>query len=108
VTDPGRILACLADDTRRDILDLLARLGPTSASGLATHLTISRQGIMKHLQVMAEVGVVTTSRSGREVRYAVEPGPLHETARWLDASARAWDAQLAALKRTAERSRPLG
>jgi DNA-binding transcriptional ArsR family regulator len=105
VNRPGRILACLADDTRREILDLLSQLGPVSASVLATHLTISRQGVMKHLQVMGEVGVVKASRSGREVCYSVDPGPLHVTARWLDASARAWDTQLTALKRAAEHPR---
>lgn len=102
MSSQGRVLGCLADDNRRAILDILAGEGPLSATALAPHLSISRQGIAKHLQVMTGVGVVRTVPVGREVRYDVDPAPLRSTASWLESTARAWDDQLAVLKRAAE------
>lgn len=98
----ANVLAALGDPTRRRILDLLTDHGPSSASTLAEHVDISRQGLTKHLTTLVDAGVLTTTRTGREVRYAVSPAALDAAGRWLDARARLWDAQLAALKQAAE------
>lgn len=96
------VFACLADDSRRHVLDVLVRDGRASASAIAREVQISRQAVAKHLGLLAEAGLVTSGRSGREVLYTVRPEPLHEAARWLDWSAAAWDRRLAALKAAAE------
>lgn len=100
--DGARALGALADPTRRAVLDLLIAQGPASASALAREVDISRQALTKHLGSLVEVGVLTTQRSGREVRYVIDPATLTAASDWLDARARAWDRQLAALKRAAE------
>ena len=96
------VFACLADDSRRDVLDVLVRDGRASASAIAREVQISRQAVAKHLTLLAEAGLVTSERAGREVLYMVQSQPLQEAARWLDRSAAAWDRRLSALKAAAE------
>jgi DNA-binding transcriptional ArsR family regulator len=98
---PGGVFACLADENRRAIVDLVA-VSPLTATDLAGRLCMSRQGVMKHLRLLAEMNVVRAQRRGREVRYSVNPDPVREAARWLAARATAWDRQLDALRRAAE------
>ena len=101
-TTVAAVFACLADDSRRDVLDVLVRDGRASASAVARDVQISRQAVAKHLGLLAEAGLVTSERAGREVLYTVQPQPLQDAARWLDRSAASWDRRLAALKSAAE------
>ncbi|MCX4632075.1 MULTISPECIES: ArsR/SmtB family transcription factor [unclassified Streptomyces] len=96
------VLAALADPTRRRLLDLLAAQGEASATALADRLPVSRQAVVKHLAVLDAAGLVSGSRVGREVRYAVRPAALDATARWMAALAADWDRRLARIKRIAE------
>ncbi|MGW2997920.1 ArsR/SmtB family transcription factor [Streptomyces sp. NPDC001193] len=96
------VLAALADPTRRRLLDLLAAQGEASATALADRLPVSRQAVVKHLAVLDAAGLVSGSRVGREVRYAVRPAALDATARWMAALATDWDRRLARIKRIAE------
>ncbi|MFI6002096.1 ArsR/SmtB family transcription factor [Streptomyces sp. NPDC051366] len=96
------VLAALADPTRRRLLDLLAAQGEASATALADRLPVSRQAVVKHLAVLDAAGLVSGSRVGREVRYAVRPVALDATARWMAALAADWDRRLAHIKRIAE------
>lgn len=98
----GGVLTALADPTRRSLLDALADAGQASATVLATGLPVSRQAVVKHLQVLEAAGLVTGARSGREVRYRVERAPLDASARWLTELAATWDRRLLAVKRAAE------
>jgi DNA-binding transcriptional ArsR family regulator len=104
-TDLGaveEVLGALADPTRRLLLDRLSVHGEATATVLSTELPVSRQAIVQHLSVLNEAGLVTGHRDGRERRYAVCPGRLTETARWMDQVAAQWDTRLAAIKRLAE------
>jgi DNA-binding transcriptional ArsR family regulator len=88
---------------------LLERLtgGPDTATNLVARLPMSRQAVVKHLQVLADAGLVTAERHGREVRYAPTPAPLRPAVAWMEATGAAWDRRLARLReRMAERSRP--
>ncbi|MEV6960301.1 metalloregulator ArsR/SmtB family transcription factor [Streptomyces sp. NPDC051207] len=96
------VLGALADPTRRRLLDLLAEHGQASATTLAERLPVSRQAVVKHLAVLDAAGLVSSSRVGREVRYAVRPAALNATARWMAALAADWDRRLATIKRVAE------
>jgi DNA-binding transcriptional ArsR family regulator len=96
------VLVALADPTRRRLLDLLADQGEGTATTLAERLPVSRQSVVKHLAVLDAAGLVSGSRVGREVRYAVRPVALNATARWMAALAADWDRRLATIKRTAE------
>ena len=96
------VITALADPTRRQLLDLLARQGEATATKLAERLPVSRQAVVKHLAVLAAAGLVSGSRAGREVRYAVRPAALDATARWMAALASDWDRRLVNIKRVAE------
>lgn len=99
---PPEVFAALADPTRWRVLDLLAARGEGTATTLAADLPVSRVAVVKHLGVLDRAGLVTGRRVGREVRYAVLPERLDETADWMRQLASAWDARLAALKALAE------
>jgi DNA-binding transcriptional ArsR family regulator len=96
------VLGALADPTRRRLLDLLAARGEATATTLAGQLPVSRQAVVKHLAVLDGAGLVSASRVGREVRYAVRPAALDATARWMASLASEWDRRLARIKRIAE------
>lgn len=95
------VFAALGDDTRWGIL---ARLGeaPASASALARELPISRQAIVKHLEVLDGAGLVESERRGRELVYRALGGRLNDVARELEKIGRAWEGRLARIKRLAE------
>ena len=85
VTDDDRVFKALADPTRRHLLDqLFARDGRTLGE-LEAGLEMTRFGVMKHLRVLEEAGLVVTRRSGREKLHFLNPVPirlLHD--RWID------------------------
>lgn len=96
-SDPGvldRLFGVLADPTRRRILQTLVHEGPRTATELAGDATISRQAIVKHLQVMAEAGMVAAEREGRDVRYRATTECLAEAVSWLLTTGPAWDRRL--------------
>ncbi len=95
------VFAALGDDTRWAIL---ARLGeaPGSASALARELPVSRQAIVKHLEVLRAAGLVESETRGREVVHRAIGGRLSDVARRLEEIGSAWDARLASIKRLAE------
>ena len=95
------VFAALGDDTRWAIL---ARLGeaPASASALAREFPISRQAIVKHLELLDAAGLVETERVGRELVHRALGGRLSDVARELERIGRRWDSRLARIKRLAE------
>lgn len=93
------VFAALADPTRRRLLDELSEGGPQSATELAPGYAMSRQAVVKHLGVLADAGLVTTRRDGRDVRYQLEPDPLADATAWLADVGRRWDRRLDALRR---------
>ncbi len=95
------VFAALGDETRWSILVALGE-GDASASALAGRLPVTRQAIAKHLAVLEEVGLVESSRVGRELRYRVLGSQLSETARSLDRLGAEWDRRLATIKQIAE------
>ncbi len=98
----GELFAALADDTRRQVLDLLAARGECSASSLAQAMPVSRPAVIKHIAVLGRAGLVESRRQGREVLFTVRSEPLESAARWLASVAADWDDRLTALKRLAE------
>ena len=104
MTDPlDPLFDALADPTRRSLLLRLVRQGPATASHLSADLPMSRQAVVKHLQGLAEAGLATPERRGREVRYRATPEPLVEAVRWLVAAGAEWDQRLDRLQRAARR-----
>jgi DNA-binding transcriptional ArsR family regulator len=92
--DPGPVFAALADPTRRAVFRALTDTGSATATELAGDLPVSRQAVVKHLQALAEAGLVAHERHGREQRYRPTPAPLGDALAWMvDAGAR-WDDRL--------------
>jgi DNA-binding transcriptional ArsR family regulator len=85
VTDDDRVFKALADPTRRFLLDsLFAREGQTLTE-LESAVQMTRYGVMKHLKVLEEAGLVVTRRSGREKLHFLNAVPIREVHdRWID------------------------
>jgi DNA-binding transcriptional ArsR family regulator len=64
--------------------------------------SVTRQAITKHLRVLAEAGLVSGRRTGRESRWALEPERLDVAHRYLDLISRRWDAALGRLRKLVE------
>jgi DNA-binding transcriptional ArsR family regulator len=92
------LFAALGDPTRLALLQRLARGGPASISTLADSFDATRQGITKHLQVLAQAGIIDGERRGREHVWAIKPQRLADAERHLQVIARGWDDALARLK----------
>lgn len=98
------VFKALADESRRILLDaLIAEDGQTLAE-LCTHLpTMTRFGVMKHLQILEEAHVITTRKVGREKYHYLNPVPIQEIYdRWVSKFSRQWSQTLTALKYTLE------
>jgi DNA-binding transcriptional ArsR family regulator len=98
----GPVLTALADPTRRRVVELLAERGGATATSLARELPVTRQAVVQHLAVLKAAGVVGSRRTGRDVRFELEPARLADAARWMEDVAMRWDRRLAALKAIAE------
>ena len=85
VSDDDRVFKALADPTRRFLLDLLfAREGQTLTE-LESAVEMTRYGVMKHLKVLEEAGLVVTRRAGREKLHFLNAVPIREVHdRWID------------------------
>jgi DNA-binding transcriptional ArsR family regulator len=96
--EPGAVFEVLSDPTRRQIITWLAEDGPMSATRLAERLPLTRQGVAKHLLLMAHSGIVMQARVGREVRFSIEAERLGSAAAWLSTVGARWDRRLASLE----------
>ncbi|HEX7443064.1 MAG TPA: hypothetical protein VF320_04195, partial [Acidimicrobiales bacterium] len=76
--------------------------GSATATMLADEVPISRQGIVQHLTVLADAGLVAGRRQGRERRFHVRSEALNEAAAWMENRAQRWETRLAATKELAE------
>jgi DNA-binding transcriptional ArsR family regulator len=93
------LFAALGDPTRLALLQRLSDDGPASISMLAESFRVmTRQGVTKHLQVLASAGVIDGNRQGREQVWALNPARLAEGRRCLEIIARGWDDALSRLK----------
>ena len=85
MNDDDRVFKALADPTRRFLLDLLFARDGRTLSELEGELDMTRFGVMKHLKVLEQAGLVVTRRQGREKLHFLNPVPIrlvHD--RWID------------------------
>src|SRR3954454_158563 len=83
--DDDQVFKALADPTRRFLLDLLFARDGRTLTELESELEMTRFGVMKHLRVLEEAGLVVARREGREKRHFLNPVPvrlIHD--RWID------------------------
>jgi len=94
-----KVFKALADPTRRGLLDELFQRDGQTLTALEARVDMSRFGVMKHLGVLEEAGLITTRRQGREKLHYLNPVPIrlvHD--RWVSKYAEPWAATLSALK----------
>ena len=97
------VFRALADPTRRSLLDELFREDGQSLNSLEERFPITRFGVMKHLKVLEEAGLVVTRRRGREKLHYLNPVPIrlvHD--RWVSKYTEPWAAALVGLKKSLE------
>ncbi len=101
--DDNLVFRALADPTRRLLLDLLFEREGRTLGDLASHVDMTRIGVMKHLRLLEEADLVVTRRAGREKLHHLNPVPIrliHD--RWIDKYTERRAAALVDLKRTLE------
>src|SRR5215212_2971135 len=97
------VFRALADPTRRGLLDELFERDGQSLTELEQRLPMTRFGVMKHLKVLEEAGLVVSRKRGREKLHFLNPVPIrlvHD--RWVSKYAEPWVAGLSELKRDLE------
>jgi len=98
------VFKALADETRRSLLDELFREDGQTLSALVERFAMTRFGVMKHLKLLEEAGLVVTRRRGREKLHFLNPVPIrliHD--RWVSKYAEPWTAALSDLKTQLEK-----
>jgi DNA-binding transcriptional ArsR family regulator len=97
------VFRALADPTRRGLLDELYEQDGRTLSALEEGVPMTRFGVMKHLRVLEEAGLVVTRRNGREKLHFLNPVPIRLIYdRWVSKYAEPLAATLTGLKRELE------
>jgi DNA-binding transcriptional ArsR family regulator len=97
------VFKALADPTRRFLLDLLFEREGRTLSELEAEVAMTRFGVMKHLRVLEDAGLVLTKKQGREKLHFLNPVPIrlvHD--RWIDKFTERQVTALADLKKELE------
>jgi DNA-binding transcriptional ArsR family regulator len=97
------VFKALADPTRRELLDLLFERDGQTLGELEGRFEMTRFGVMKHLKLLEEAGLVVTKRRGREKLHFLNTVPIrlvHD--RWVSKYAEPWAAGLSQLKQDIE------
>jgi DNA-binding transcriptional ArsR family regulator len=97
------VFRALADPTRRELLDDLFREDGQTLRSLQERFAMTRFGVMKHLRLLEDAGLIVTRRRGREKLHFLNPVPIrlvHD--RWVSKYAEPWAATLSGLKTSLE------
>ena len=103
MADDDRIFKALADPTRRFLLDKLFKRDGRTLTELESELEMTRFGVMKHLRVLEDAGLVVTRKVGREKLHYLNAVPIrliHD--RWIDKFTERHVSALTDLKRQLE------
>src|SRR5688572_120623 len=94
--------AALSDATRRGVLEQLGR-SDASITDLAEKFQMTLAGMMKHVGVLEQAGLVTTQKVGRVRTCTLGARRLEEEAAWLESHRQHWDSRFDALDRVVEK-----
>jgi len=98
LAEAAPVFAALGDATRLGVVARLCTDGPMSIARLSEGAGVTRQAITKHLETLAEAGLVRDVRLGRERIWELEPRRLDVARRELDRISTQWDAAIGRLK----------
>jgi DNA-binding transcriptional ArsR family regulator len=88
----------LGDGTRLSVVKKLGAGGALSATALSDGAQVTRQAIVKHLQVLEGAGLVSHEKRGRVVLYCLEPARLADARSYLDSVSASWDRAIERLR----------
>ncbi len=91
------VFQAIADPTRRQIIDLVARQG-MSLNAIADQFEISRPAISQHVKILTECGLLLIKQQGRERICEVKPEALAEVSVWVDQYRALWTEKFDALE----------
>lgn len=95
---PAPVFAALGDPTRLALLSKLSDGERRSIATLSAGGRLTRQAVTKHLHVLEQAGLVSSSRDGRQRSYAFRPETVAEARTWLDQVSAQWDEALSRLR----------
>jgi DNA-binding transcriptional ArsR family regulator len=98
LSEAAPVFAALGDETRLAVIARLCTEGPLSIARLSEGAAVSRQAVTKHLETLAQAGLVRDARLGRERIWQLEPRRLDVARRELDRISAQWDAALSRLR----------
>jgi DNA-binding transcriptional ArsR family regulator len=87
------VFQAIADPTRREIINLLARQ-TLNLNGIADYFDSSRPTISEHIKILTECGLITVQQQGRERYCSVKLKPLNEVSQWVEKYREHWDNKL--------------
>jgi DNA-binding transcriptional ArsR family regulator len=105
LTEAAPLFAALGDATRLAVVARLCTEGPLSTTRLSDGSSVSRQAITKHLETLADAGLVRDARLGRERIWQLEPQRLDLARRELDRIGDQWDLAIGRLRAVVEEER---
>jgi DNA-binding transcriptional ArsR family regulator len=105
LSEAAPVFAALGDETRLAVVARLCIDGPLSIARLSEGVAVSRQAVTKHLETLAEAGLVRDARHGRERIWELETRRLEIAKRELDRISAQWDAAIGRLKAFVEEHR---
>ena len=106
MSSDDQVFKALADSSRRFLLDLLFKCEGQTLGELERELEMTRFGVMKHLKVLEQAGLIITRREGREKLHFLNTVPIrliHD--RWIDKFKERELSALADLKATLEKTK---
>jgi DNA-binding transcriptional ArsR family regulator len=101
--EPAALFGALADPTRLALVTRLSGGDARSIASLSADWRVTRQAVTKHLRVLERAGLVRSTRTGRETRFALRPEAMAPARDYLDGIAAEWEAALGRLKEFVER-----
>ncbi len=101
-TRTAPVFAALGDITRLELVSRLSDGKPHSIAQLTEGLSLTRQGVTKHLNVLKRAGIVSCRRTGRESRFTIRPDPLANARDYLAHASQQWDDAIERLRAAVE------
>ena len=101
-TGHAAVFTALGDKTRLELISRLSDGEMHSIMQLSQGLTLTRQGVTKHLNVLQDVGIVSSTKIGRETMFAIEPNPILKARDYLCRAATQWDETIDRIKAIVE------
>ena len=100
------VFKALADHHRRYLIELLSQRDGQSLNELCAHLPMTRIGVMKHLRILEEAGLIHTRKVGRERLHYLNPAPLQTVVEWANRYRHHWEERMDRLEELLNSEQP--